>query len=81
MGTRSPLRGLRCNVTKLVHPLILLKGFILFAWVDACGYGASPEILVPERAPAFQAGVRVACVGGGGGDCVLRGQASGILVD
>ena len=36
-GTWSPLRGLRCNVTKLSRPLILLEGVILFACLDSCG--------------------------------------------
>ena len=38
--TRSPLRGLRCNVTKLLRPFILLKCVILFAYLDLCGCAA-----------------------------------------
>jgi len=39
MGTQTPLRSLRRNVTKLLRPFILLKGFILFAFITSCGRG------------------------------------------
>ena len=42
-GTRSPLRGLRCNATKLLRPFILLTGFVLFAWVNSCGKARDPQ--------------------------------------
>ena len=38
--TRSPLRGLRGNVTTLFRPFILLKCVILFAYLDLCGSAA-----------------------------------------